>query len=141
MKIQFALAVLALAAGLAAAPVSKPRPKPEVAAQASAEEWLAVVDQGNYKESWKMMAATFKETVSRRRWNSTVQDLRAPLGKTLSRKLKSAELTKDLAGAPDGEYVVLKFDTDFENKSNVVETVTPMRESDLQWRVSGYSLK
>jgi len=44
-------------------------------------------------------------------------------------------------GAPDGEYVVLRFETSFENKAKAIETVTPMREKDGTWRVSGYYIK
>jgi Protein of unknown function (DUF4019) len=115
--------------------------EPEIAAQATAEKWLALLDDGKYSESWDALAPTFKKAVGKRDWNSTIASIRKPLGKVVSRKLKSAEHTKDLPGAPEGEYVVLKFDTVFQNKSNAVETVTPMIESDLIWRVSGYSVK
>ena len=33
------------------------------------------------------------------------------------------------------------FDAQFENKAAAVETVTPMREKDGSWRVSGYFIK
>ena len=43
-------------------------------------------------------------------------------------------------GAPDGEYVVLQFQADFENKAQAVETITPMLDEG-QWRVSGYYIR
>jgi hypothetical protein len=43
-----------------------------------------------------------------------------------------------LPGAPDGEYVVIQFESSFEKKKSAVETVTPMLEKDGKWRVSGY---
>ena len=46
-----------------------------------------------------------------------------------------------LPGAPDGEYVVIQFDTSFTNKKVAVETVTPMKDEDGIWRVSGYYVK
>lgn len=46
-----------------------------------------------------------------------------------------------LPGAPDGEYVVVQFETSFTNKKAAAETVTPMLENDGQWRVSGYYIK
>ncbi len=52
-----------------------------------------------------------------------------------------ATFTRTVPGAPDGEYVVIQFDTQFENKAAAVETVTPMREKDGSWRVSGYFIK
>jgi hypothetical protein len=46
-----------------------------------------------------------------------------------------------MRGAPDGEYVVLKFDTAFETKQTAVETVILMKESDGLWRVGGFNIR
>ena len=56
----------------------------------------------------------------------------------MTRKLKSKMYSKTLPGVPDGEYVVIMFDTQFENKKSAVETVTPMLDKDGKWRVAGY---
>jgi hypothetical protein len=58
-----------------------------------------------------------------------------------SRKLKSATYSKTLPGAPDGEYVVIKYNTSFANKASAVETISPMLDKDGTWRVSGYFIK
>lgn len=115
--------------------------KPETIAQGEALLWLSLVDTNKYDESWQQMASSFKIEVSKRKWKSTVTEIRKPLGKVVSRKPKSAEYTKDLPGAPEGEYVVARFDTAFENKPAAVETVTLVRGQDLIWRVSSYSVK
>ena len=115
--------------------------KPEVIAQGEALLWLGLVDTNKYDESWQEMSLAFKKEVSKRKWKSTVTEIRKPLGKVVSRKPKSAEYTKDLPGAPEGEYVVARFDTAFENKPAAVETVTLVRGQDLIWRVSSYSVK
>jgi len=115
--------------------------KPEVAAQEAAEKWLALVDGGKDAESWEQMSAPFKKEVSKRKWKSTIGGIRQPLGKPVSRKLKSAEYTKELAGAPEGEYVVVRFDTAFEHKPATVETVALVLGQDLIWRVSSYAVK
>jgi hypothetical protein len=44
--------------------------------------------------------------------------VRKPLGKVISREVKSKSHHTSLPGAPDGEYVVIQFDTSFENKLN-----------------------
>lgn len=49
--------------------------------------------------------------------------------------------TKKLPGAPDGEYVVIQYESSFEHKQSAVETVTPMLDKDGKWRVSGYYIK
>jgi hypothetical protein len=72
---------------------------------------------------------------------SALTGARQPLGKLVSRKLKSATYTKTAPGAPDGEYVVIQYETSFADKASAVETITPMLDKDGQWRVSGYFIK
>jgi len=115
--------------------------KPEEAAQAAASDWLALVDSGKYAESWQEAAQLFKGAVTKEKWQSMLHGTREPLGKLSSRKLKSATYTETLPGAPDGEYVVIQYDTSFEHKQSAVETVTPMLDKGGKWRVSGYFIK
>lgn len=116
---------------------------PEVKKQAvaSAQEWLGLVDDGQYAKSWQEAATYFQKAVPQQQWAQTLKAVRAPLGKVLSRSLKGATYKASLPGAPDGEYVVIQFDTSFANKKNAVETVTPMMDVDKKWRVSGYYIK
>ena len=125
-----------VAAGLTIAGSSEER-----AGVKAAQEWLALVDTGKYAESWKEAAQAFKGAVSSDQWAAQAKGVRDPLGKVLNRSLKTKNYTKTLPGAPDGEYVVIRFDTSFENKKNAVETVTPMLDKDGRWRVSGYYIK
>jgi hypothetical protein len=115
--------------------------KPETIAQGRALAWLGLVDTNNYDQCWEEMSPFFKKEVGKRKWKTTITQIRKPLGKVVSRKSKSAEHTTELPGAPEGEYVVVKFDTAFQNKPAAVETVILTREQDLVWRVSSYSLK
>jgi hypothetical protein len=59
----------------------------------------------------------------------------------ISRKLKTKVYKTSLPGAPDGQYVVIQFETSFQNKKSAIETVTPMFEKDGRWKVSGYYIK
>lgn len=135
MKFVTALAVVLLSASAFA------QAKPEQLAQTSAESWLALIDSGKYAESWESAAQLFKSSVAKDQWQSMLHAARDPLGKVVSRTLKSANYTKSLPGAPDGEYVVIQYETSFEHKQSAVETITPMLDKDGQWRVSGYYIK
>ena len=110
-------------------------------AQAAAEGWLKLVDDGKYGESWKTAAEYFRNAVPQAQWEQQLKAVRSPLGRIISRKLKSATYATYLPGAPDGEYVVLLFETVFEKKQAAFETVTPMLEKDGKWKVSGYYIK
>ncbi len=113
----------------------------EKAAVSSAERWLRVIDEGKYAESWKDAAEPFRNAVTQAQWEQSLQAVRKPLGRSLSRTIQSKTYKTSLPGAPDGEYVVIQFTTSFEKKKSAVETVTPMRDRDGTWRVSGYYIK
>jgi hypothetical protein len=115
--------------------------KPEDAAQAAAESWLKLVDDGRYEEPWDQAAKLFKGAVTKEQWKLAIAGVRGPLGKLVSRKLKSREYMEKVPGGPDGKYVVIQYDTVFEKKASAVETVTPMVDPDGAWRVSGYFIR
>jgi len=117
------------------------KPEAEKAALEAAEAWLKLVDNGDYAESWEEAAEYFKNFVSQKDWLKSIKLVREPLGKLVQRKLKSALQTNSAPGAPDGQYVIIQYDTSFENKKSALETVTPMMDKDSQWRVSGYYIK
>ncbi len=121
--------------------VAQAQQKPEQLAQQSSESWLALVDSGKYANSWDEAAQLFKSAVTKDQWLDALGKARTPQGKVLSRKLKSATYTKTLPNAPEGEYVVIQYDTDFEHKAGATETIVPMLDKDGKWRVSGYFIK
>jgi hypothetical protein len=110
------------------------------AATKAADAWLPVADAGNYEESWTQGAAAFRTAVTQQQWTDALRAVRTPYGALKSRSLKSANYTRKLPGAPEGEYVVLQYQTEFASKSGV-ETVVPMREADGSWKVSGYFIQ
>lgn len=132
------VAVCILIAGINAANATKDA---ENKAASEAESWLKLVDEGNYEKSWKEAATYFKGAIDEAKWEKTLKAVRKPLGKMISRKVKSKSYKTALPGAPDGEYVVVQFTSSFENKKSAVETVTPMKDKDGKWRVSGYYIK
>jgi len=135
------LCILALGLVVGAVRGAAGEPDKEKAAVAAAEKWLALVDAGQYGESWTQAAEYFKNAVKTEQWEQSLQAVRTPLGKLVSRTVKSSHYKTSLPGAPDGEYVVIQFSTSFEHKNSAIETVTPMMDKDGQWRVSGYVIR
>jgi len=110
-------------------------------AEAAARQWLELTDAGNFDRSWDEAAEIFQEHITKPAWASAAANARSPLGSVHSRKVRSAQYARTLPGAPDGEYVVIQFETSFENKPSATEFVTPARAKDGSWRVSGYFIK
>lgn len=106
----------------------------------AAETWLELTDLHYYDASWDQSAASFQAAVPRARWLTGIAKLREPLGKMISRTPSSARFAESVAGAPNGEYVTIEYDSEFENKKDAVETVTTRHEKDGTWKVMGYQL-
>ncbi len=113
----------------------------EQAAVDAAEKWLALIDNDKTSESWNQSASLFKAAVSLEQWKASLESAQVPIGKAVSRELKSKQYAEELPGAPDGEYVVIEYETSFEKKRNGTETITPMKDTDGEWRVAGYFVK
>jgi hypothetical protein len=107
----------------------------------AANAWLALVDGARYGESWDAAAERFRAAMDRAKWEATAQSARAPLGAAILRKMRTVSFARSLRGAPEGEYVVVQFDTRFENRPLAEETVTSEREKDGTWRVAGYWIR
>lgn len=111
------------------------------AAERAALEWLALTDRGDAEATWNTAASLFRRAVPLAIWTESLERARGPFGALVKRELESAQVATELPGAPDGEYVVFQFKTAFEHKRAAVETVTPMRDTDGAWRVSGYFIR
>jgi hypothetical protein len=113
---------------------------PQKAAQAAAEKWLALVDAGDYGQSYDAAASLFQKALTKEQWIEAVGKARGPFGKLESRKLLGAKYLTELPGAPKGDYVVIQYEAKFPGRG-AIETITPMKDPDGTWRVSGYFIK
>ena len=116
-------------------------PEKEAAAAIAAEKWLGIMDGEKYAESWKEASDLFRNLIKQEQWEQSARAARKTLGRVLSRQIATKTYATSLPGAPDEEYVIIQFESSFENKKLAVETVTPMLEKDGKWRVSGYYIE
>ena len=94
----------------------------------AARGWLAMIDRGQYSTAWAAASKFFRHSVSDAKWIRLMNAFRKPLGNLLGRKLKSATQVTTLPGAPDGQYVVMQFNSSFAKKK------TRLKRSRLFWR-------
>lgn len=123
---------------------SQPEQKPEEVARKVAEGWLSLLDSGEYAESWEELSPVMKERLTERgipkgRWEAAMRSLREQhLGKLTSRKLVQALFVKSLPGLPDHEGASVQFESDFEKRQDVLESVAVIHDKDEKWRVALY---
>lgn len=121
-------------------PVATPAKVAETLATGPARKWVGLLDDKRWGESWAEAGVLFKTQLSEANWSSTIQTVRLPLGSVSSRTLQTVTKATSLPGAPDGEYEIVQFATNFEKKHGAVETVVLAREPS-GWRVNGYFIK
>lgn len=110
-------------------------------AVAAAQSWLAIVDAGKFGESWDLAATTFQKGITKAKWEQAVGNVRTPIGAVKSRILMKGRDAPRLVNLPVGDAVVIQFATSFEKLAPTIETVTPFREQDGSWKISGYYIK
>lgn len=99
----------------------------------AAREWLALVDEGRWDESWNATGQAFRQLNTSETWASVSEEVRPPLGKVLSRTATGQEAVP----APPYGYQLVKFRTTFANRADATETLTLAREGE-DWKVVGY---
>jgi hypothetical protein len=110
-------------------------------ATAAAEQWLKLVDEGKFNSSWLQASTYFRNDTTKADWKRRVSVWRSALGSVVSRKLRTVQYLTTMPGAPDGQYVMIQFDTTFTHKKSAEEIVVPMMDADGKWRVSEYSIR
>jgi hypothetical protein len=126
---------------LLASNVSGPAAEPTASAPlGAAEEWLKLMDEQKYGESWGAAGELLQETLGKAQWVQAAELIRKPLGAVTGRKLKSETPKSSIPGGPEGEYLVIQYETSFLARSTAVETVILQRQAG-GWHVASYFVK
>ncbi len=106
----------------------------------AAAQWLALVDAGQYAQSWQQASPLFQQKVPSAKWQADLSRVRTRLGSLGSRQLKSADVKTEATGAPPVKYVVIQYRTQFAVGGPVIETLKPVLDASGHWKVSDYSI-
>lgn len=106
----------------------------------AAHTWMKLVDEGDYVLSYDESDPLVHTQVTSDQWHQAVEQARTPLGGVLKREISSLTLSTSLPGLPDGEYAMVLFSSQFEVKSEAVETL-PMSKASGEWRPIGYFIR
>lgn len=103
-----------------------------------AENWLKIVDDGNFGNSWNEMALRTKLTIQKGEWEQIMNAMRKPLGRSLSRRIAEQRPAPNPKGLPAGDYMMIVYSSVFSNKSSAQELVTLVLGEDRKWHVLTY---
>ena len=105
----------------------------------SADQYLTLLDRSQYAEVWNQSASIFRETVTLEDWIKQISRLKEPLGKAKTRRQRDSIGQQNPLNHPPGDYVLVNFETGFEN-GDAVETLVLYQEKD-SWLLAGYFIK
>jgi uncharacterized protein DUF4019 len=108
--------------------------------QSTGEALLKQLDAHQYAESWTGASGLFQSQISQEQWEQAMKTVREPLGSLASRKFLRLNLTKALAGAADGDYAVMQFQSAFSAKAEAIETLT-LTLDDRKWKLAGFFIR
>ena len=103
----------------------------------AAKAWLALVDTGNFAQSWTDSSTLMRARITQDQWTQSAKPVHETLGAVVSRDPAGVDMMKSLPGAPDGDYAIVHFKTKFAKKADAKETVTMMMDGG-KWKSAGY---
>lgn len=106
-------------------------------AQAAAEAWLSLLDEGQFGATWDAATASLQQGIPRERWIAEGATARAEFDDLQSRELVERTFRDSTAEGPGGApVVVLQYRTEF--SSGVIREGLITTRPDTTWKVAGY---
>ena len=104
----------------------------DTAAARAAEEFLRLVDEGRWAESYAATGRPFRSANTLERWAEASRQARPPLGRLLTRDL----LGNEYVPAPPEGYRLIRFRSTYANGTAQTESLSLARE-DGAWKIAG----
>ena len=124
-------------------PFLKDEPDPEKVRRASvaAMDFLQLIDKGEFETARKEGAELLKQKVTLNGWIAKLDGVQTTLGSVIDREQIDVSYSTTAKDSPDGEYVMLTFNSKYKRKIDVKETIIVMLDKNRGWRVAGYFFK
>jgi hypothetical protein len=103
--------------------------------------WLALLDAGKFGAAWDGASPYLKSVVTRQKWITGLAAARKPFGKLKQRTPVKFARSHSMPGAPDGDYSIIEFESQFANGKVASEHIIWMLGDNQDWHVSGYYIR
>lgn len=120
--------------------MNKPDKNKTAASINAAAEFLQMLDNGNYADSWQIADSYLQKNIPLKDWEAKLNKIRETVGTASERNLKDASFTAPAEELPDSEFIMLEYETRFKLKK-MDEVVTVVQGKDNRWRVVGYFIR
>ena len=104
----------------------------------AAQAWIALIDAGQYDESYAGASDALHQAVTQEKWQAVLTAIRPIWGKVLSRKEASHIYQPNGIEGINGECMVITYDTSFQHVPDGFEKIV-LKLEDGKWRGAGYN--
>lgn len=111
-------------------------------ANAQAIYWINLIDQFQFGATWLEAGSLVHDVVTRDQWAAAMKASRQKLGTVSSRRVSSHQRVHLLPGGTRGDFMVIKYETNYSRSPGMVETIVLMSEGNLGlWKVVSYKIE
>jgi hypothetical protein len=100
-----------------------------------AEEFLNLLADFHFDKVWQSTTPLFRALHDKTAWEHEQRTLRLAYGPNLERHLKRIDFRTSYFHAPDGNYAIIQFDSNFKNKMRTKETVVLEKVRTGNWQI------
>jgi hypothetical protein len=129
------------APGAPAADAAQPTPRDDKETIEASTKWLALLDSGKTGAAWDVGSPYLKSVVTRAKWIDGITSARKPYGEFVKRTPTKFARSHSMPGAPDGDYSIIEFETEFAYGKRASEHIIWMLGEREVWSVSGYFIR
>jgi len=109
------------------------------AAQSVAEDWLVLVDDGDYAESYSQAAGILQDKITEDVWMQQSKQKQSQLGDVQSREFSAAQYRESIPQLGDGPFVVMQFEAEY--RPATFQEIVLAKKEDGEWKIAGYNLR
>lgn len=108
------------------------------AADRFCQKYFPMIDQGKFDDSYALAATGLDQKKSG--FVGMVSE-REPMGELKSRKISEVKTVQSFADLPEGEYLMLVYNTEFSKQPETREIVVLLKGEDGEFGLAGYKLE
>ena len=101
--------------------------------------WLNNINHTKYENAYELLSKEVKVMVEKEHWISLINELMLEFGNLESRTVKQKYFQSQIEGMEDGFYVVIEYDSQYENTKDHTEHLLLKQNDKAKWEVANYN--
>ena len=101
--------------------------------------WLNNINHNQYENAYALLSKEVKATVEKGRWITLINELMLEFGKLEIRTVKQKYFQSQMEGMEDGFYVVIEYDSQYENTKDHTEHLLLKQNDKAKWEIANYN--